>query len=100
MVHCEAHRSLHYFVAVDDDVAGGPARIPGGLVLGEHSAPAQCTAARQRGDGVRRRIILQRVGARHRDEAVEFGHLPGDGAPAPSPSQRERSLGGERIVAE
>src|SRR5262249_12461202 len=96
----EARRSLQHLIAVDNYVAGGPARIPGGLVLDEHGAPAQRTAARQRGDGVRGWIILQRVGARRRDEAVQFSHLPGAGAPAPSPSQRERTLGGERIVAE
>ena len=100
MVHCEAHRSLYDLVAVDDYVAGGPARTPGGLVFGEHGAPAQRTAAGQRGDGVRSRIVLRGVGARHRDEAVEFGHLPGDGPPAPGPAQRERTLGGEQIVAE
>ena len=100
MVHGEAHCALRFLVAFDEHVAGGPARIPGGLVLGEHGAPAQRTAARERGDGVRSWIILQHVGARHRDEAVEFGSLPGDGSPAPSPSQRERTLGDERIVAE
>src|SRR6516165_11566496 len=51
MVHGEAHRLLRFIVALDQHVARGPARIPGALVRGQHGAPAQRTAALQRGAG-------------------------------------------------
>ena len=67
---------------------------------GQHGAPAQRTVARQRGAGGRGRIVLRRIGPCHRDEAVEFGHLAGHGAPAPGPAQRERTVGCQRLVTE
>ena len=95
MVHGEAYGSLRFLVALDQHVTGGPARIPGSLVRGQHGAPAQRTTARQRGVRGRGGIILRRISPCHRDEAVEFGDLPGYGTPAPSPTQRERAIGVE-----
>ena len=100
MVHGEAQRSLQFIVAFDDYVARDPARIPGGLVRRQHGAPAQRTVTCQRGAARRRGIVLRRIGPRHRDEAVEFGNLPGDGAPAPGPAQWERTFGCEQIAIE
>jgi hypothetical protein len=98
MVHSETQCLLHFIIALDEYIARDPAGIPSGLVRGEHSAPAQRTVARQSGAGGRGRIIFRRIGARHRDYAVELGHLPGYGAPAPGPAQRERPVRLERIA--
>jgi hypothetical protein len=67
---------------------------------GQHGAPAQRTTARQRGARGRGGIILRRISPCHRYEAVEFGHLPGHGTPAPGPTQRERAVGDERFATE
>ena len=100
VVDGETQVLLQVVIALDADVAGDPAGVPGGFVLREHRAPAQQAAALQRGAGGRGGIVLGPVGPRHRDNAIEFRHLPGPGTPVPNPAQRERTLGNDGSAVE
>ncbi len=96
----EARRALDVGVALDHDIAGGPAPRPGLLVNGESLAPSERAASGQGRLGPRRGILRGRVRARHADEAVEFGDLAGGRPPVPGPTQRKRTLGGQLGVAQ
>ena len=76
MVHGEANCALRFLVAIDQHVAGGPARIPRSLVRGQYGAPAQRAVACQRGAGGRGGILLRRISTCHRNETVELAICP------------------------
>src|SRR5690349_13105726 len=53
MVYGESKCLLQFVIALDEDVARDPARMPSRLVLGQHGAPAQRAAAPHSGMSAR-----------------------------------------------